>query len=401
MASYTDAQYALYAGQAGKAQGIRSTPYASPVIDLGDPFNATALANLNKINGLMPKIGKTIFHETSVYSPDILKAFKSYSSPFGVAVEDAGFQYVGIDKKSDGTCVPRNTDVAVGQLSAINVGFNFTVNVYDREINGAALSDAEISAYVANKLKLIQAGYYDMIFNAAKFIVSDVVPGSRTISSYESSIGSGTASNVTTKPEGYCGVVKNHADWVIPEIGAVDTEPTLKNETAGETTYDMVHAFLAEVRNLAGAMKYPSVSMNKLSRKTFSMRKNVIMETNVLNAFDKVIADASDLYFEGKDARGFINGIDGVNLIEIDSFAALPAYDSTTYPTSTDYTGQRIGAVIADEDVFGLITNWMNTESQRCMGERMTATNMQGEQILRAWHGAPAACILVDHTADP
>lgn len=400
MASNTDTQYALYAGQAGKGSGIRTTPYATPVFDLGQPVNASAIAALNKINSMMPKIGKTIFHETSVYQPDILNIFKRYDSPFGVAVEDAAFQTVGINKKSDGTCVPRNTDAAVSQLSGSNIGFNFTVNVYDREVNGAMLSDAEIASYVAQKMRLLQAGYYDMMFNAAKQVISDVVPGKRTISSYESSIGSGTSSSVTPKPEGYCGKVSNHTDMVITEISSPGAEPTIKDERTGGDDYALVHDLLAEVKSIANGMKYPSTGYNKLGRKTFSKNKNVIMESGVLDVFDKVIANAEDLYFEGKDARSYIRSIDGVSLVEIDSFAALPAYDSTTYVGSTDYTGQRLACVIADEDVFGLINHWQNTESQRCMGERMTATNFQGEQTLRAWHGAPAACILVDHTAD-
>ena len=66
--------FANYAGQL-VAGGASITPYAQPVIDLGDAMNETVLSNLSKINGLIPKIGDVIIHDTMVYDAPIMHIF--------------------------------------------------------------------------------------------------------------------------------------------------------------------------------------------------------------------------------------------------------------------------------------------------------------------------------------
>ena len=93
--------YSAYAGQE-VAGGSSTTPYNQPVIDFGDPFNKTALANLNNINGLIPKIGDIIIHSTPVYQADIMRIFKRKDTPFGVATEHAQFNGGAANKLNDG-----------------------------------------------------------------------------------------------------------------------------------------------------------------------------------------------------------------------------------------------------------------------------------------------------------
>lgn len=400
MASINDTTFAKYAGQEGSG-GIRTTPYSSPVVDFGAPFNRSAMAALSLVNGMIPTIGKIFVHSTNIYQPKLLNAFHQESVPYGMAVEDVAFNDVGIDKKADGTCIPRHTDsLHDAQLSAVNLAGNFNINIYDKEISKAAMSASDVASYVAEKMKLLEAGYYDLMFNAAIGLLSDCTPGKRSISSYTSAAGAGDGSAVTfaNTPEGWAKVIKDHSDWIIPEVSSLGTEPAIANETSGETTIDMVLDFLQEIKSITTGMKYPSKTMNVAGRNTFSKAINVVMESHVLDAFDRVIQDQSKNYYEGATARGFINGLEGVTLYEIPSFMALPAYDSTTYPASYDYDDYRQVAAIFDSDAAGIFTFDYSLESQRCMAERMTGYNLQFEKLFRMYRGANTASILCAHT---
>ena len=124
------------------------------------------------------------------------------------------------------------------------------------------------------------------------------------------------------------------------------------------------------------------------------------METKVLNQFDNAIANTttSNGYgysgFPTRTAREYIARF--ADLVEIDAFAALPAYDSTGYPGSTDYTGCRVNAVLLDKDAPWLVTKWANTEGQRCAGERAMGYSARGEQEMAIYKGANSACIITD-----
>lgn len=401
MTSINDAAFAAYAGQAVQG-GIRTTPYNSPVQAFGNPTTAASIAALSAVaGGLLNKVSSVMIHETPVYSPDILKIFNRYDMPYGVAVEDFGFSAPSPNMKSDGTCIPRHTDTGVGQLSAINISVNENINIYDKEINRGVTNPQDVARYVAEKMKLLQAGYMKHQMTAAIQLISNCVPGKHaSISSHTSSDGTGTSVTYSDTPAGWAGVVKNHADWVIPEVSALGTEPTIVTEVSGGTELDMVLDFLQEIKSLCAGMKYPSTSFNKLGRETFSTSLNVVMETHVLDAFDRVIRDSGKNYYEGATSRGFINEISGVRLVEIPSFSAIPAYDRTTYPASTDYSGQRLACAIFDSDMPGIFTSEYSLESQRCMAERMTGYNLRAEQAWRMWTGSNGAVILCDHTAD-
>ena len=127
------AAYSAYAGQE-VAGGSSTTPYNQPVIDFGDPFNATALANLNTINGLMPKIGDIVVHDTMVYQADIMRIFKRRDSPFGVAEEHAAFLKGAPNKLNEGRCAPTGNVSMFDQLTAANLAWTIPLSVYDRAI---------------------------------------------------------------------------------------------------------------------------------------------------------------------------------------------------------------------------------------------------------------------------
>ena len=68
-------------------------------------MNATVLSNLSAINGLRPKVGQVIVHDTMVYEAGIMNIFKRMDNPFGVAAEHAIFNSGAVNKLNPGTCV--------------------------------------------------------------------------------------------------------------------------------------------------------------------------------------------------------------------------------------------------------------------------------------------------------
>ena len=400
MASPTDTVFANYAGQL-VAGGASTTPYAQPVIDLGDAMNETVLANLAKINGMIPRIGDVIIHDVMIYRAPIMDIFKRRDSPYGVATEHAAFKDGAANILNPGLCVPRGNVAMETQLTAANLAWNVPINIYDREVNGAILDSAGIADYVAQKMRTMEKTVADIQFNAAKIILSNVVPGKRTVSSYTSSYGTGSSVTYTGNPDGYAGKVVTNGYWTIPEVSRGTVGPTLANTTMGEDVMDMVLQFLQTLEGMAADMVVPGNDYNQLGINTFSGdRPWLVMETKVINQFDNAIANATTSNGSGysgfptRTAREYIARF--ADLREIDSFAALPAYDSTTYPTSVDYTGKRLAAVLLDKDAPWLVTKYANTEGQRCAGDRMMGYSARGEQDMAIYKGANSACIIVD-----
>lgn len=399
MASPTDTKWTAYAGQE-VAGGSSTTPYNQPAIDFGDYMNANVLANMPAINGLLPRVSSAIIHDTMVYQADIMRIFRRRDDPFGVATEHAIFSKGANNVLNPGRCVPTGNVPMFSQITASNLAWNVPISIYDREINGAVMSDAEITAYVAQKMRTMQKTINELQFTSAKVLLSDCVPGKRTVSSYSSSDGTGSAVTMTSTPDGYAGKVFLNNKWTIPEV-ARGAMPALANTTTGESVMDMVLQFLQQAESMVSDMMFPGTDYNALGTDTFSGdRPWMVMETKVLNQFDNAIANAttSNGYgysgFPTKTAREYIARF--ADLVEIDAFASLPAYDSTTFPTSTDYTGDRLACAILDKDAPWLVTKFDNVEGQRCAGDRRYGYSARGEQDMAIFKGVNSAVILVD-----
>lgn len=399
MASPTDSKWSAYAGQEVQG-GTSTTPYNQPTIDFGDPMSATLLANLPAISGLLPRVSSIIIHDTMVYEGSIMRIFNRRDDPFGVATEHAIFSTGAANKLNPGLCVPRGSVTMNPQITASNLAWNVPINIYDREINGAVLSETEIQAYVAQKMRTMQKTINELQFTAAKTMLSDAVPGKRTVSSYSASDGTGSAVTMTSTPDGYAGKVNLDTDFTIPEItrGAM---PALAASGGYSDVMEAVLAYLQTLEAAASDMRYPGSDYNLLGTDTFSGdRPWLVMETKVINQFDNAIANAttSNGYgysgFPTKTAREYIARF--ADLVEIDAFAALPAYDSTTYPTSVDYSGDRLTAVLLDKDAPWLITKFNDMEGQRCAGERMYGYSARGEQDMAIFKGVNSFVMIND-----
>ena len=399
MASPTDSKWSAYAGQEVQG-GTSTTPYNQPTIDFGDPMSATILANLPSINGLLPKVSSVIIHDTMVYEGSIMRIFNRRDDPFGVATEHAIFSTGAANKLNPGYCVPRGNVRMNPQITASNLAWNVPIMVYDREINGAVMSETEIQAYVSQKMRTMQKTISELQFTAAKTMLSDCVPGSRTISSYTASDGTGSSVTMTSTPDGYAGKVNLDTDFTIPEI-ARGSKPALAASGGYSSVMEAVLEYMQTLEAAASDMRYPGNDYNRLGTDTFSGdRPWCVMETKVLNEFDNAIANATTSNGYGYSGYPSTNAREWIakfaDLIEIDAFAALPAYDSTTYPTSTDYSGDRLTAVLLDKDAPWLITKFNNMEGQRCAGERAYGYSSRGEQDMAIFKGVNSFVMIND-----
>ena len=399
MASPTDTRWNAYAGQE-VAGGTSTTPYNQPVIDFGDYFDKTAMVNLSNINGLLPVIGDVIIHDVMVYEAGIMNIFKRRDSPYGVATEHGIFDTGAVNKLNNGMCVPRGSVNMSAQLTASNLAWNIPISIYDREINGAIMNEAQATAYVSQKMRTMQKTINEIQFQGAKVMLSNCVPGTRTDNSYTASDGSGSSVTSTSTPDGYAGKVNLDTDFTIPEITR-GSQPTLAASGGYSSVMEAVLAYLQTLEGAVADMRYPGDDYNALSIDTFSGdRPWLIMETKVLNQFDNSIANAttSNGYgysgFPTKTAREYIARF--ADLVEIDAFAALPTYDNTTFPGSTDYTGDRLTAVLLDKDAPWLVTKFSNVEGQRCSGERMFGYSARGEQDMAIFKGANSFVMIND-----
>lgn len=359
----------IYAGQE-VSSGIRKS---EPLIAFEDTADAAKLQNLATLQGLLPKISKVIVHETRVQEGNLDAYFKKNSMPFGAGLEEIEFMAGAANKKTSGKCVPYGSVSAASQMDLINLAWSFDISIYDREINQHVLGEDEAGAYAAQKLRTMQKGYAALKRNAEIQLVSDVIDGTRTITSNDSSDASGTAVKYAPEITGYAGsVVKTGAVLAALTQG---TMPKFADSSAAMSV-------LKTIQDEAAGMMEEGTGYSKLGINTFCMEKPLlIMETRTLNALDNAWAlDGAAKQIPTRTAREFLGGFSDV--VEIPAFAELP--------TNSSYSKQRLGAVLLDRDSLSEHVVWSDTESHRCTGERMTGYNFGGASVLSVYRGNPA-----------
>ncbi len=72
------------------------------------------------INGLMPKISRVFIEETRIFGDPFGALVKKVDDPYGVGIEIAGFVSGAVNKKRDGTCIPKGTVALAGQVNYTN-----------------------------------------------------------------------------------------------------------------------------------------------------------------------------------------------------------------------------------------------------------------------------------------
>lgn len=358
-----------YSGQE-VASGIRKN---EPLLAFEEEANAAKLQNIAAVQGLLPKISKVLVHETRVKEGSLDRYFKKSSLPFGAGIEEIEFMTGATNKKTSGKCVPFGSVNAAAQMDLINLAWSFDISVYDREISQNVLNSDELGSYVAQKLRTMQKGYASLKRNAEIQLVSDVIDGTRSITSTDASDGSGTSVTYNPTIKGYAGSVVQ-TKIVMPAL-TQGTMPAFASSTDAMT-------FLKTVQDNAAGMMEEGTGYSKLEINTFCLEKPLfVAETRVLNALDNAWAlDGAAKQIPTRTAREFLNTFSEV--VEIPAFAELP--------TNTTYAKQRLGGVLLDRDSLSEHIAWENVESMRCVGERMTGYNFGGASSLSVYRGNPA-----------
>ena len=369
-----------FAGQE-VASGVRSN---EPVIAFENESTRTVLNNLGLIDGLIPKIGKVMFRECRIFDNPLDTIFKKTALPFGVGFEDAEFTTGGKNKKNDGTCVPIGNPSMESQINLINLAWSIDVSIKDREINKAVLTPEEAGQFVAQKMQTPRKTLAMLKYRAETQIISDVIDGTRSISSTESSDGTGTSVTYSPTVKGYAGAVKKLGFELDPL-----TQGTVASFAQASDAMDMV----IEIQNAATEMQEEGTYYSKLGINTFSLEKpNLVIEEKVLNALDKAWAlDGTNKMIPTRTAREFLSTFCDVVSFP-GAFAALP--------TNTSYSDYRLAAVLIDKDSCTEAINWEDVESQRCAKERLTGYNFGGASAMSIYRGNPACAFLTEVSSE-
>ena len=385
MTNSQNAQFTQFAGQL-IASGINTN---MPLIALEGQVNATVLANLAKIHGLIPKITDVFVHETKIFQSPIEKFVTKFDSRYGAGMEQIAFAEGAYNQKYDGTCVPiGNPDVA-SQLNIVNFAYNVEVSVKDREVDRGVLNEAQAGAYIAQKLKTPLKTIGSLKHRAWIQLLSDVIDGTRSISSKDAGntvqFKSG-ASSVTDNPTitGYAGQVAKRNE-VMPMVQVGD-----KYEI--NSPIDALN-ILNDLKAKCADFKFETTAYNKLGIETFVTGVPLLIaEVKVLDAFDTVFAEfnakgnANGNYgyagFPTVSAREYIRQF--AELVEIDTFASLPTDPNGAEVT---YAGYNLHFVLIDRDALIENIKWADSEGQRCSLDRRMGYSFQGESILSIWRG--------------
>lgn len=164
-------------------------------------------------------------------------------------------------------------------------------------------------------------------------LISDVIDGTRSISSTTVSDGTGTSVTYAPTITGYC------ATSAIMDSGVL--LPALVQGTIPSISVSDTVTMLENLQNAATEMREDSPAYSKLGISTFVEEKpNLIMESKVLNAMDSAIMAGASQRLPTRTAREFVNTF--ADLVEIESFADLP--------TNAGYSDKRLAAVLLDKD---------------------------------------------------
>lgn len=357
-----------------------------PQIALEGVQNPTVFKNLEKINGLMPKISDTIIQPVKVFQSPIDRMVRRMDTRYGAAVEMAMFLEGAKNEKNDGTCVGRGTPSMDSVLMMSNFAYSVDVDIKDHEVDKAVLNDAQAGSYVAQKMRTQLKTISSMKYRAWIQVLSDVIDGSRSISSTTKSDGTGSAVTYAPTVEGWAGKVD--------AMDEIQIAPVAIGSKASVSAADALK-IANQLKSVVADFAFESTAYNKLGADTFSLDKPwLVMEKKVLDACDTAFAEYN---LTGADSYGFA-GFPTVSfrqyvgefadIVEIDSFGDLP--------TNAEYSGMRIAAELFDKDALYEIWKWADVEGQRCSKGRLTGYNAQGEATLAIWKGVNSYALLVD-----
>lgn len=374
-------------------------PYAGQLIKdgigKGLPFvnleEGIVTTNLEKIHGLSAKIKDIFIRETRVFANPLEPYITKYGERFGAAIEQAAFKRGAPNAKLDGTCMPWGDVDIASQINAANFGYDVDISIYDHEIDKAVLDDAQLGAYVAQKMRTPLQTIALMKYRAWVQLLSDVIDGTRSITSYVNSNNpASTAVTYTPTVKGYCKSIDD-TGFVIPEVqrGSLTSVPDAATALK----------IAQRLEGMSADFAYSGNDLNNLEVETFTTGTPLlVMETKVLNALDAIFANTNAAGtgtgygyagFPTKSFRDYVRRFS--EIVEIDSFAQLP--------TNATYAKKRLGALLLDRDMLIENVQYADVESFRCTKERATGYSYQGSSTLSIWQGLDSHAMLFDTEA--
>ena len=358
------------------ASGVRPN---GPLMAFEEEATATKLANIAAVQGLLPKISKVLVHETRIKEGNLDAYFKKGSIPYGAGMEQIAFMDGAANAKQSGRCVPYGNVLAAGQLDVINLAWSLNISIYDHEIRQNVLTGEELGSYVSQKLRTPYKTLAALKRNAEIQLVSDVIDGTRSVSSTDSSDGTGNSVTYAPNIKGYAGQIED-TGIVMPAL----VQGTLPAFAQSSDALDLCKT----LQDRAAEMMEESTAYSKMGINTFCLDQPLlIMETRVLNAMDNAWAlDGAAKQIPTRTAREYLRTF--ADIVEIPAFAELP--------TNNSYTNKRLGAVLIDRDSLGEQIQFDDVESQRCVEQRMTGFNVAGQSMLSVFRGNPACGVLFD-----
>lgn len=382
----------------------------APIVGLeANPANtlnekAALLQNIALFGNLVGKVLDVRVRETEIFNSSLKQIFTiEAGNPYGIGFEmlymtnlpGTSPDTVANHKNAD-TCFPGGTSNAVSTLYAENGATYITWMVYDNMLDGAVMNEMQMSAIMSEIMKQYLVVENRKTLAEYAIRIADCVPGKRSVTSTTTSLGNGTSVSYSAKPAGYLA------------SGAVfATDIVLQKPTEGEALTISVPdqlEFLEKLRTIVRDMKdKESTTFNKLGVATFAGDKlRLVVPSKLLDAMDAnflINTGSPSITYLGvptRSARDVIGEIMGgrERIIEIAGFEDLPDYDSTTYPTSTDYSAYNMMALIYTDGMFKkIIKEAGNLEVARCAGARAYSYNYLERYMLVTLLGEPAAAI--------
>lgn len=368
-----------FAGNSHVKDGIAP---AMPIANLSSVSDPTTVANLEKIAGLYPAKGTSIIMETRVPGDMFGDCVNRINEPFGAFSELATFVNSPASKKRNGKCYDYGTAELYGQAFVSNWAYNVWVTIKDREINRAVMSESEAMSYIAKKTATPLATLMFERNARIKEIIANVRDGTRTIESNTSSDGTGNVVTVTTNIVGYAGKIEQ-TTFAVPEL--------TYGEEAGALTGEQVVEVLKKVRNASTWMQFASNVYAKGlqsddSAFTLSGTLDLYVEKAFLDALDFGMTSVTDTKYLGRTAREWLAMMINGRIVEIDKHESLPE--------SAGAGSERLLMAILDRESIWEFVNWEDVEAQRCVGERSTSINHQGQGSVGVFMGVPSYALL-------
>lgn len=380
----TGSDFGSFAGNAFNASGIGTTIPRQALEAIQSP---TVASNLRVLDALLPAKGDHIFLEPRIFDGKFGWIQRS-DLPFGGFAEIAQIRNAPPIKKRDGKCMSFGTAEVYAEQYVSNFAYHIPITIKDKEIDEAVLSQGAAEAYISNKLGSPLQTMALERYAAWKNLFADVTDGTRTYTSSANSDGTGDPADYSVTVEGYAGKVET-CEAAVPAL-TVGSQAAIGTETTADADTLKI---LNMLKNAAAWMRYPTNDyargLTQDTDLTFAPAGGLtlIMETAVLDAMDSAWAMSKDYKGLSMTARQYVASfLNGGRLEEIDRWPDLPTSDATS--------GKRLLAVLIDSQAPREFIRWENVEAGRCMQERSTTYDYQGEGIRAIYKGLPSYALL-------